>query len=150
LRRGACVLAGAPECKSELILTADASEVSPALGTQRELQAEGIQARAVSRPSWQVFWDQPQAYRDPVPQPSVRAHLAVETAAPLDWHKHVGDEGEGTGIERFGVSVRGGFVLREYGFSVNKVVGHALAWSCAGNEAGLGRIPPDVREESER
>jgi transketolase len=53
--------------------------------------------------------------------------LAVEAAAPLGWHKYVGDEGGAIGIERFGASAPGEIVMREYGFSVDNVVGHALA-----------------------
>jgi transketolase len=62
-------------------------------------------------------------------EPSINTvrSLAVEAAAPLGWHKCLGDEGDVRGIERFGVSAPGEIAMREYGFSVDNVVGHALA-----------------------
>jgi transketolase len=130
LRQGAYVLADAPEGKPDLILIASGSEVSPALEARQALQAEGIQARVVSMPSWKMFDGQPQAYRDSVLPPSVRARLAVEAAAPLGWHRYVGDCGDVLGVETFGASAPGDVVMREYGFTVENIVERAqtLVW----------------------
>jgi len=130
LRQGAYVLADAPEGKSDLILIATGSEVGLALEARQKLQAEGIQARVVSMPSWELFDAQPQAYRDSVLPPSVRARLAMEAGAPLGWHRYVGDCGDVLGVETFGASAPGDIVMREYGFTVEEVVERAqvLVW----------------------
>jgi transketolase len=130
LRQGAYVLADAPEGKSDLILIASGSEVSLALEARRKLQAEGIQARVVSMPSWALFNAQPREYRDSVLPPSVRARLAVEAGAPLGWHRYVGDCGDVLGVETFGASAPGDVVMREYGFTVENIVerAQALVW----------------------
>jgi transketolase len=127
LRQGAYILSDAPEGKPDLILIASGSEVRLALGAQQELQAKGILARVVSMPSWKLFDAQPQAYRDSVLPPSVRARLAVEAGAPLGWHRYVGDCGEVLGVETFGASAPGDVVMYEYGFSVESVVVRAQA-----------------------
>jgi transketolase len=130
LRKGAYVLADAPEGKPDLILIASGSEVSLALEARQTLQADGIQARVVSMPSWELFNAQPQAYRDSVLPPSVRARLAVEAGAPLGWHRFVGDCGDVLGVETFGASAPGDVVMREYGFTVEEIVerAKALVW----------------------
>jgi transketolase len=130
LRQGAYVLADAPEGEPDLILIASGSEVSLALEARQKLQAEGIQARVVSMPSWKLFDAQPQAYRDSVLPPSVRARLAVEAGAPQGWHRYVGDCGDVLGVETFGASAPGDVVMREYGFTVENVVerAQALVW----------------------
>jgi transketolase len=130
LRQGAYVLADAPEGKPDLILIASGSEVSLVLEARHALQAEGIQARVVSMPSWELFNDQPQAYRDSVLPPSVRARLAVEAGAPLGWHRYAGDCGDVLGVETFGASAPGDVVMREYGFTVDEIIerAQALIW----------------------
>jgi transketolase len=127
LRQGAYVLADAPEGKPDLILIASGSEVSLALEARQKLQAEGIQARVVSMPSWKLFDAQPQAYRDSVLPPSVRARLAVEAGLSLGWHRYVGNCGDVLGVETFGASAPGDVVMREYGFTVENVVERAQA-----------------------
>jgi len=127
LRQGAYVLADAPEGKPDLILIASGSEVSLALEARDTLQADGIQARVVSMPSWKLFDAQPQAYRDSVLPPSVRARLAVEAGALLGWHRYVGDCGDVLGVETFGASAPGDVVMREYGFTVENIVARAQA-----------------------
>jgi transketolase len=127
LRRGAYILADAPKGEPDLILIASGSEVSLALGARQELQEEGIAARVVSMPSWRLFDEQPQEYRDLVLPPSVRMRLAVEAAAPIGWHRYVGDCGEVLGVETFGASAPGDVVLYEYGFTVEDLVERARA-----------------------
>jgi transketolase len=127
LRRGAYVLADAPNGQPDVILVASGSEVSLILGARSELQKQGIQARVVSMSSWELFDAQPKAYRDSVLPPSVRARLAVEAGVAQGWHRYVGDDGEVISVDRFGASAPGEIVMREYGFTVENVVGQALA-----------------------
>ncbi len=127
LRRGAYVLADAPDGKPALILIASGSEVSLVLDAREQLLAQGIATRVVSMPSWELFDAQPEAYRKKVLPPSVRARLSVEAASPQGWKAYVGDGGDTLGVEQFGASAPGGIVLQAYGFSVDNVVARALA-----------------------
>jgi transketolase len=127
LRRGAYVLADAPAGEPELILIASGSEVSLALEARRVLSDQEIAARVVSLPCWKLFDAQPKEYRDSVLPPRVEARLAIEAAAPLGWHRYVGDGGDVLGVETFGASAPGDEVMRHYGFATDNVVQKALA-----------------------
>jgi transketolase len=127
LRRGAYVLADAPNAKPDLILIATGSEVGLIVTAARELLARNVRARVVSMPSWELFDAQPVEYRDAVLSPSISARLAVEAGAPQGWHRYVGDRGDVLGVERFGASAPGDAMLREYGFTVENVCRRALA-----------------------
>lgn len=91
------------------------------------LQQEGIAVRCVSIPSWDLFDALPQAEREAVLPPSVRARLAVEAGATQGWHRYVGDAGVVIGVDRFGASGPGKTVLREYGLTVDNVYARAKA-----------------------
>jgi len=121
LRRGAYVLADAPNGKPDIILISTGSEVSLIVAAGHRLTAKGINVRIVSMPSWELFDTQPRSYRDSVLPPSVRARLAVEAGASQGWCKYAGDEGDVIGVDRFGASAPGEVVMREYGFTVEKV-----------------------------
>lgn len=127
LRRGAYVLGDAASGKPELILIASGSEVGLIVEAAERLEEDGIAVRCVSMPSWDLFDALPQAERDAVLPPAVRARLAVEAGATQGWHRYVGDAGEVIGIDRFGASAPGATVLREYGFSVENVCIRAKA-----------------------
>ena len=127
LRRGAYVLADAPNGKPEIVLIASGSEVSLILAAKEKLAEQNIQARVVSMPSWELFDAQSREYRESVLPPSIRPRLAVEAALPQGWHRYVGDEGDIIGIERFGASAPGGLVMEKLGFTVTHVVERALA-----------------------
>jgi transketolase len=127
LRRGAYVLADAPNGKPDIVLIASGSEVSLILAAKEKLAEQKIQARVVSMPSWELFDAQSQEYRESVLPPSIRPRLAVEAALPQGWHRYVGDEGDIIGIERFGASAPGGLVMEKLGFTVTHVVERALA-----------------------
>jgi transketolase len=127
LRRGAYVLSDAPGDETHLILIASGSEVNLILEAQRELAEQGIHARVVSMPSWELFDAQPKGYQDSVFPPSVRSRLAVEAGVAQGWHRYVGDWGDVIGIEQFGASAPGDVVMREYGFTVGHVVERADA-----------------------
>ncbi len=127
LRKGAYVLCDAKDAKPNLILIASGSEVSLIVAAAERLQGEGIAVRCVSMPSWDLFDAQPQAYRDSVLPPDVRARLSVEAGSPQGWHRYVGDQGEVIGIDKFGASAPGETVLREYGFSIDNVCARSKA-----------------------
>jgi transketolase len=127
LRRGAYILADAPQGKPQVILIASGSEVGLVVAAGQQLQAQNISTRLVSMPSWELFEAQTQAYRDDVLPPSVTARLSVEAGVTQGWHKYVGDRGAVIGVDRFGASAPGPTVMREYGFSVEHVCRRALA-----------------------
>jgi len=127
VRRGAYVLSDASDGRPQLILIASGSEVGLIVAAADRLQREGVAVRCVSMPSWDLFDAFPQADRDAVLPPSVRARLAVEAGATLGWHRYVGDAGDIIGVDRFGASAPGETVLREYGFTVESVYARAKA-----------------------
>ncbi len=127
LRRGAYVLSDAVDGKPALILIASGSEVGLIVAAAERLRDQGVAVRLVSMPSWELFDAQPQAYRDAVLPPNVRARLAVEAGSPQGWHRYVGDAGDVLGIDRFGASAPAEVLLREYGFTVDEVCKRALA-----------------------
>jgi transketolase len=113
---------GAPD----LILLASGSEVSVALASAKRLDEQGVRARVVSLPCWELFEEQPSAYRDEVLPPDVRARLSVEAGVALGWRQWVGDEGDSVSIEHFGASAPGTTVLENFGYTVDNVVSRAL------------------------
>lgn len=128
LRRGAYILAEAASGKPDLILIATGSEVSLAMAAQAQLlEKNKIQARVVSMPSWELFDEQPQEYRDKVLVPAIRSRLAIETGVSQGWRRYVGDHGDILAIDRFGASAPGDVMLREYGFTVENVCQKAAA-----------------------
>lgn len=123
LQRGAYVLADSDEL--EVILLASGSEVHLAVEAYDILRNEGIGARVVSMPSWELFEEQPREYRDEVLPPEITTRLAVEAGSPQGWHKYVGRRGEVIGIDRFGASAPGSTVLTRLGFSSSNVAEQA-------------------------
>ncbi|MCB2188896.1 MAG: transketolase [Deltaproteobacteria bacterium] len=122
--RGGYVLAdceGAPE----VLLVGTGSEVHLCLGAQAELAGLGIRARVVSLPSFELFYEQDQAYRDQVLPPVVTARVAVEAGVTLGWERIVGDHGAIIGLDRFGASAPGKVVQAELGFTVANVTAKA-------------------------
>ncbi|MFA5594991.1 MAG: transketolase [Trueperaceae bacterium] len=117
--------AQAPGVTPDVILIGTGSEVQLCLGARDQLEAEGIRTRVVSMPSFELFEDQDEEYRDAVLPPSVRARVAVEAGATLGWERWVGAEGQVIGIDRFGASAPGDVVMREFGFTVENVVSAA-------------------------
>jgi len=125
LARGAYVMAEAPGGKPELILIASGSEVSLVIDAQATLTAEGIRARVVSMPSWEVFEQQPQSYRESVLPPAVSARLAVEQGSVLGWDRYVGPAGRIIGMKTFGASAPLKELLRKFQFEPERVVATA-------------------------
>jgi len=121
LLRGGYLLAEAAGGAPRLILIATGSEVALALAAREKLQEEQVPTRVVSLPSWELFDEQPQEYRDQVLPPAVSARVAIEAGSPQGWHRYVGAQGGVLAVERFGASAPGELVLREYGFTVENV-----------------------------
>ena len=119
--RGAYVLADAEDGAADVILIATGSEVALALAARDELAAEGIRARVVSMPSAELFDRQPQAYRDEVLPPLVRARVAIEQASTLGWHRYVGDGGAIVGMHTFGASAPLKMLVKKFGFTPDAV-----------------------------
>jgi len=127
VRRGAYILADAPQGKPDVILIATGSEVGLIVAARYSLEEQNIAVRLVSMPSWELFEAQSRDYRDSVLPPSVRARLAVEAGAAQGWHRYVGDQGDVIGVDRFGASAPGPVLMREYGFTVEHVCTRARA-----------------------
>jgi len=111
----------------ELILIGTGAQLGLALDAGRKIAADGTSVRVVSMPCWELFEEQPQAYRDEVLPPDVKARLSVEAGVSLGWSKWVGDHGASVSIEHFGASAPGPTVLEEFGYTVDNVVARATA-----------------------
>ncbi|HEY2989855.1 MAG TPA: transketolase [Candidatus Binatia bacterium] len=127
LRRGAYVLADAPNGKPDIILIGTGSEVSLIVAARQKLLERKIHARIVSMPSWELFDEQPKDYRDYILPAAVRPRLAVEAGLPQGWHRYVGDGGDIVGLDRFGASAPGNVVMEKLGFTVEHVVERTVA-----------------------
>jgi transketolase len=120
--RGAYVLADAPGGNPEVILIASGSEVSLAVEAHGKLVGEGIRARVVSMPSWDIFEQQPQEYRDSVLPPAVKARVAIEQASTFGWERYVGGSGHVIGMHTFGASAPLKALQEKFGFEPGRVV----------------------------
>ncbi|MGL4273337.1 MAG: transketolase [Pseudomonas paracarnis] len=118
--KGAYVLADADQPK--VILIATGSEVGLAVAAYEQLKDQGIGARVVSMPSWELFEDQDQAYRDSVLPPAVKARVVVEQAGPLGWDRYVGQTGAKVVMNSFGASAPLAKLQEKFGFTVENVV----------------------------
>jgi hypothetical protein len=96
-------------------------------GDDARRNAEGTPTRVVSMPCWELFDQQPRAYRDAVLPPSVRARVSIEAASPFGWERYVGREGAILGANRFCASAPGPIVMREFGFTREHIVETAKA-----------------------
>jgi transketolase len=127
LRRGAYIMAGTDGKEPDILLVATGSEVQLAVGAHEELAKQGIAARVVSMPSWELFEQQSREYRESIFPPSITARLAIEAGVPQGWHRYVGLAGDIVGLDRFGGSAPYQVLMRNLGFSVENVVARALA-----------------------
>lgn len=123
--RGAYILSEADGGSPEVLLLATGSEVSLCLEAQQLLATEGIAARVVSMPCLEWFEEQQQSYRDHVLPPSVRARVSVEAGATIGWWKYIGDQGQPIGIDHFGESADGAYLLDKWGFTAANVAATA-------------------------
>lgn len=123
--KGAYVLADAPGGKPDVILLGTGSEVSLCVEAYEKLKAEGIAARVVSLPSWDIFERQDAAYKESVLPAAVTARVSVEMAATFGWERYVGLKGRKVGMHRFGASAPLKDLLKFFGFTVEAVVAEA-------------------------
>jgi transketolase len=137
--QGAYVLADANGEKPELILLASGSEVSLCIEAFERLTADGIKARVVSMPSWELFEQQSQSYRDSVLPPEVTARVSVEQASTFGWERYVGLTGASVGMKTFGASAPLKELQKKFGFTVEHVVEAARAQLARRQEAVSAR-----------
>jgi transketolase len=126
LEKGAYVLSDS-EKTPQVILMATGSEVALIMDAQAKLKEEGIAARVVSMPSWELFEKQSDAYKEQVFPKAIKKRLAVEMASPLGWHKYVTDEGDTLCMTTFGESAPADDLYKFFGFTVENVVKKAKA-----------------------
>jgi transketolase len=125
--KGAYVLADAPGGKPDVILLGTGSELSLCVDAYEKLKTEGINARVVSMPSWEIFEQQDAAYKESVLPSGVTARVSVEMAATFGWERYVGIKGRKVGMHRFGASAPLKDLLKYFGFTVETVVAEARA-----------------------
>jgi transketolase len=125
VQRGAYVLADADDGKPDVLLLATGSEVSLCIEAYEKLKAEGIKARVVSMPSWEMFEyycrHHPE-YREQVLPESVTARVSVEQASTLGWARYVGSRGHCIGMETFGASAPLKELQTKFGFTLENVI----------------------------
>jgi transketolase len=120
LYKGAYVLVSAP--KPRVLLIATGSEVQLALKAYAQLERDGIPARVISMPSWELFDAQPASYRDEVLPPAVLPRVGIEAGVKMGWEKYLGPRGEFIGMSTFGSSAPVNVVFEKFGFTVDRVV----------------------------
>lgn len=125
LAKGAYILADAVDGQPDLLLLATGSEVSLCLEVYEKLKAEGIKARVVSMPSWELFDDQDPGYRESVLPPEVTARISVEQASTFGWAKYVGTNGRCIGMRSFGASAPLKALQKRFGFTADHVLAAA-------------------------
>lgn len=125
VRRGAYVLAEASGAVPDVILIASGSEIGIALEAKEVLEAEGKCTRVVSMPSWHLFGQQDQVYRDSVLLPDVRARVSVEAGSTFGWARWIGEIGVAVGIDHFGASAPSEVLYEHFGVTAEEVVSAA-------------------------
>jgi transketolase len=125
LAKGAYVLADATGGKPDVILMGTGSEVGLCMSAWEALSKDGVKARVVSMPSWELFEHQSQEYRDSVLPPAVTGRVAVEQASTFGWHRYVGLTGAAIGMKTFGASAPLKELQKKFGFTLDAVVAAA-------------------------
>jgi transketolase len=128
VQRGAYTLADAKDGKPQVLLLATGSEVALAVDGYEKLKAEGIAARVVSMPSWEVFEDYCRSnpgYREAVLPSAVKARVSIEEASTFGWERYIGRRGRAIGMHTFGASAPLKELLRKFGFTPDAVVAAA-------------------------
>ena len=123
--QGAYVLADTSDGKPEVLLLASGSEVSLCVQAYEQLRTEGIKARVVSLPSWELFEQQSQEYRESVIPPAVTARVSVEQASTFGWSQYVGGTGHSIGMKTFGASAPLKELQQKFGFTTAHVIAAA-------------------------
>ncbi len=123
--QGAYVLADAPDGRPDVLLMATGSEVTLCIAAYEQLKTEGIKARVISMPSWELFESQSQEYRDSVLLAEIAARVAVEEASSFGWERYTGLQGTVLGMHTFGLSAPMKIVTQHFGFEPEHVVAAA-------------------------
>jgi transketolase len=123
--RGAYVMADAQDGEPAVILIGTGSEVALCVEAYERLKAEGVAARVVSMPSWELFEQQDQAYREGVFPPHVTARVSVEAASTMGWDRYVGATGAKIGMHGFGASAPIKDLMKMFGFTPDDVLAAA-------------------------
>ena len=124
--RGAYVLLGAGKVYPDVILIGSGSEVQFAVEAHARLAEQGIAARVVSMPSWELFKQQPEEYRDSILPPAVKVRIAIEAGVAMGWEEWIGPQGAIIGLDRFGASAPYKIIYHHLGFATDNVVLKAL------------------------
>ncbi len=122
--KGAYVLSDS-DGTPDLILIGTGSEVQLCMKAADQLRGEGKKVRVVSMPSWELYDEQDDAYKESVLPKAVKKRLSVEAGCDFGWSRYVGAEGASIGVDGFGASAPGGLVMEKYGFTVENVVAKA-------------------------
>jgi len=122
LQQGAYILADAEGGEPQVILMATGTELGLAVGAYETLTAEGIRARVVSFPSWELFESQPEAYRHTVLPPHITGRVSIEQAATIGWDRYIGSSGAAIGMHSFGASAPLPALLKKFGFTPEAVI----------------------------
>jgi transketolase len=123
--RGAYILADPEQGKPAVILIGTGSEVALCANAYEQLKREGIPARVVSMPSWELFEQQDQAYRDGIFPPDITARVSVEMGSVIGWDRYVGSAGAKVGMHTFGASAPLKDLLAKFGFTAEKLLAAA-------------------------
>jgi transketolase len=123
--QGAYVLADVPDGRPEIPLLASGSEVSLCVQAYEQLKTEGVKARVISIPSWELFEQQSREYRESVIPPAVTARVSVEQASTFGWTQYVGETGHSIGMKTFGASAPLKELQQKFGFTAAHVVAAA-------------------------
>jgi transketolase len=118
-------LADAPDGKPDVILIGTGSEVALCVDAYEKLAAEGAKARVVSMPSWELFEQQDQSYRDAVLPPEVTARVSAEMGSVIGWDRYTGRAGTKLGMNTFGSSAPLKDLLTKFGFTSDHVLAAA-------------------------
>ena len=124
--KGAYILADSEKETPDMILMATGSEVELIYKARTILKQKGIDARVVSMPSFELFEEQDEEYKNSVLPKDVEKRLAVEAGVDFGWHKYLGSKGDIISINRFGASGNVKTAFEKFGFTVENVIEHAL------------------------
>jgi transketolase len=127
LARGAYVMADAEKGEAQVVLIASGSEVQLCTAVYEQLKREGIGARVVSMPSWELFERQDERYRNEVLPPKIKARVTVELGSVIGWDRYAGPTGTIIGMHSFGASAPASDLLKKFGFVPDKIMAAAKA-----------------------
>ncbi len=124
--RGGYILADTPD-RPDVILIGTGSEVAPCVAAADILKRKNIAARVVSLPSWELFDQQDETYREGVLPKAVLARVSVEAASTFGWERYTGMDGAMIGMHRFGASAPGPALMKKFGFTADHIAETAEA-----------------------